>query len=199
MQFFREPVGGFGEQGFVNFIRRIFMVDRILHRSYCRAIRKRDIVLLEEIKPGGINRNAHGKDSNYHQGDLCGVGHFFRKHFVIRSGKYRGKKFFQEMISSEYFRNSNQPSGNGKHREYYQGNGHRCRRFVQVMLLFFCPPEFSEESEIEQTEHIKCCEYSSDHSHQPEKFIISESVRKNFILGKKSGERRNSSYGDRGN
>ena len=86
---------------------------------------------------------------------------------------------------------------NRKESQNHERNCHGRRRFMEMGLYFWIKAFFPEESQENKSEHVKSSEDSTRYSQGPDKILaVSKGTGQYGVLGEKSGEKRDSRYGN---
>ena len=148
--------------------RAVHLVDVILveHHAVERAapqladpVESRGTLPIDQIgeEPPGCHhrQRQHGEAAFDAPAPGRGFDHLTRR----RRSEYRREKICQRMAERIQplveLRQFTKPPDHRQRGQHYQREGHRGRRFVQVMLLFVSAAELAEEGHVDQAEHVE--------------------------------------------
>ena len=116
--------------------------------------------------------------------------------------KDRFHKMGPTVAAAEDGRDTEPARANRADCQQHQGYGHNGRRFLEVLLLFLCSPEFTMKDEKEQPKGVKGGHKGDQGADKPAEFSGSDlrvkGHHQDFILAEKSGQSGHARDGERG-
>src|SRR5713226_10504225 len=117
---------------------------------------------------------------------------FDRSRLSHNTSQDRFEKPLKTVLSSQRARPANPPANERKSSENHKRNGHRRRRFVDMLLHMLVRAGVAEECKKEQPEHVKGGHSGGDETDNPQEEKGVECLAEDFIFAEKSGEGKNS-------